>query len=312
MEGNRLRRKGTWIMLKCRSTSLLTGVVAFCLTVAIPAASASADIIADVDCEQQPDHSVCDLESGSPSEALVVGSSGHVTCFDALGEETDCFIEGQGWIGGDGCRYLRLDDVPPPTSLSGPGAAYRVRCPGDPPNSQRPLRWLPDAEAPGLAMLGRIAASRLVLPRPEVVVNPPSPAPQLAMLPTWLWVAPAWWGMSRSASASVPGVTVTATAVPARVEWSMGDGTTVTCEGPGTPYPFDAEAAAAASPDCGHTYRRASAGQPGGVFQVSATVTWNVSWSGGGASGSAGPLFSTAMVPVTVVEVPSVNTGGGR
>ena len=263
----------------------------------------------DVNCEQEPDHPVCDVVAESSGGVMVAGAGGEVVCH-LDGEVVPCVTD-EGWLGSDGCRYLRLEEVAPPTGVTGPGAAYRVRCAGDPPNGERALVWLSDVEAPGPAELGRIAASRLVLPRPEVVVNPAAPAPQLVMLPTWLWVEAAWWSVSRSASASVPTVTVTATATPVRVVWSMGDGTTVTCEGPGTPYTSKVGGPAAASPDCGHTYRWASADRPGGVYEVSATVTWRVSWSGGGFSGSAGPLFSTATVPVTVAEVRSVNTGGG-
>jgi hypothetical protein len=264
-----------------------------------------------VDCDQRPTHPECELEAGvGPSGVMSIAASGEVVC--RLGGEVVPCVTDEGWLGADGCRYLRLEGESPPVEVSEPGAVYRVRCPGDPPNSQRALVWMSDAEAPGPAELGRIAASRLVLPRPQVVVNPPASAPQLVMLPTWLWAEAAWWQVPRSASASVPGVTVTATATPLRVVWSMGDGTTVTCQGPGTPYSADVGDPAAASPDCGHTYTRTSAGEPGGVFDVSATVTWQVSWSGGGASGQAGPLFSTATVPVTVVEVRSVNTGGGR
>jgi hypothetical protein len=294
-----------------RSVGVLVAVALVAATLILGGqVPAYADPWGNVDCEQEPDHPVCDVEAGSSGGVMVAGPRGEVVCH-LDGEVVPCVTD-EGWLGSDGCRYLRLEEVAPPTGVTDPGAAYRVRCPGDPPNWQRALVWLSDAEAPGPAELGRIAASRLLLPRPEVVVNPPAPAPQLVMLPTWLWVEETWWSVSRSASASVPGVTVTATATPIRVVWSMGDGTTVTCEGSGTPYTSEVGSPASASPDCGHIYRRASSAQPGGLFEVSATVTWQVSWSGGGASGVAGPLFSTATVPVTVVEVRSVNTGGGR
>ena len=297
-------------MLTGRTATCLVAVMMLAITGYL-ARPADADIVADVDCKQERDHSTCEVEAGSPGEAQVVKPDGQVACFDTIGEQTECYIEGQGWIGADGCRYFSFGSGDRPSDATGPGAWYQRTC-RTPSGVAGEVVWLPDPQAPGLAALGRIAASRLVLPRPEVVVNPPASAPQLVMLPTWLWVEPAWWSVSRSASASVPTVTVTATAVPVQVVWSMGDGTSVTCEGPGTPYTAEVGGPAAASPDCGHIYRRASADQPGGVFEVSATVTWRVSWSGGGFSGSAGQLFSTATVPVTVAEVRSVNTGGGR
>lgn len=183
--------------------------------------------------------------------------------------------------------------------------AYRPTCPDDPAGSQRPAVWLPDSQAPGPPALGRLAVSRLVLPRPAVELSPPTGAPQLVMLPTWLWIEPAWW-TSRSASASVPGVTVTAVATPVEVRWSTGDGEVLTC-GAGTAYVAGGDPGTA-SPDCGHTYTVPSAPQPGGVYDLKARVTWQVSWSGGGFSGTAGPLFSTTSLPVEIAEVRSVNT----
>jgi hypothetical protein len=265
-----------------------------------------------VDCEQQPEHADCDVEAGTaPADRMAAGPDGRVVCRDGVGEVTECFIEGQGWIGGDGCRYLSFGSSDRPSDATGPGAWYQRTC-RTPSGVAGEVVWLPDPQAPGPAELGRIAASRLVLPRPVVVVNPPVAAPQLVALPTWLWVEPGWWGVSRSASVTVPGVVVTATATPLRVVWSMGDGTSVTCDGPGTPYRTGGGDPAAGSPDCGHIFRQGSAGRPGGVFEVSARVTWRVVWSGGGSSGVAGPLFSATTVPVRVVEVRSVNTGGGR
>jgi hypothetical protein len=280
-------------------------VVAAMVAVALLAATppAAADAFGNVNCDQMPTHPECELEAGSRPAGEMTGTpSGEMLC--RLGGEVVPCVTDEGWLGANGCRYLRLEGVEPPSGTSEPGAAYRMRCPGDPPGSERPLVWLPDSQAPGPAALARHAVSRLVLPQPAVELNPSVSAAQLVGLPTWLWVEPVWW-TPHSASAFVPGVTVTATATPTQVRWVMGDGAVVTCSGAGTPY---AEAAdpAAASPDCGHTYRRSSAAQPGGVYAMSATVTWQVSWSGGGASGALAPLTSTTQVLVPVAEVQAV------
>jgi hypothetical protein len=261
-----------------------------------------------VDCEQFPNHPECLLNASKQEQpgAPVVSPSGEVSCrWD--GEEVPC-QDDWGWYGGDGCYYRQLDDG---RSQRGgvPGAPYQPQCLGDPPNASRAAVWIPDDEAPGPPALGRIAVSRLVLPQPQIELSPPSSAPHLVMLPTWLWVSPQWWE-SRSASASVPGVTVTAMARPTEVRWWTGDGSEHLCD-EGTPYEPGGDPAAA-SPDCGHTYSRASAGQPGGTYTLSATVTWQVSWSGGGMSGEVGPLFSTASTTVEVFESRSVNTVGQR
>jgi hypothetical protein len=291
------------------------GVVAVLIAVvtatAVAAKPGYADFFGDVNCEQHPGHPECRVAAGAPAEpaGIAATAGGAVVCRDADGGVVDCFVEGEGWIWSDGCRYLAVDATAPGGAQT-PGAAYRPSCPGDPPGSQRALVWIPDSQAPGPAALGRIAVSRLVLPPPEIELSPPVSAPQLVMLPTWLWVDSEWWAL-RAASASVPGVvTVTAIAEPTQVVWDTGDGRRYVC-GRGTRYEPVIDPAGA-SPDCGHVYRRSSAGEPAGSFRLTATVSWRVSWSGGGASGTAGPLFSTVSVPVRVVASRSVNIGALR
>jgi hypothetical protein len=107
----------------------------------------------------------------------------------------------------------------------------------------------------------------------------------------------------------VPGESVTATATPVSVTWHPGDGSTVTCQGAGTPYTSADNPAA--SPDCGHTYTSSSAGQPGGAFQATATITWDITWQGGGGAGGAlPPLFTTATAAFRVAESQALTTSG--
>ena len=82
---------------------------------------------------------------------------------------------------------------------------------------------------------------------------------------------------------------MTTAVTPVSVTWHPGDGSTVTCHGAGTPY-TSADNPASASPDCGHTYTRSSAGQPGGVLA---------------------PLFTTAVAAFRVAESQALNTSGG-
>jgi hypothetical protein len=105
----------------------------------------------------------------------------------------------------------------------------------------------------------------------------------LVGLPVWLWLqgAAAWQPVS--ATASVPGLSVTATATPTEVVWDMGDGTTVTCSSAGVAY--TPSAGGSMSPECGHRYEQPSSAQPGGAYTVTATTTWRIDWSGGGAAG---------------------------
>ncbi|MFD7169245.1 hypothetical protein [Streptomyces violascens] len=81
----------------------------------------------------------------------------------------------------------------------------------------------------------------------------------------------------------------------------MGDGSTVVCAGAGTPYSAQ-YAADSASPDCGHTYLRSSAGRPGEAYTVSVSVSWDVEWHGGGQQGVIGGQLSQSQVPLRVAE----------
>jgi hypothetical protein len=193
------------------------------------------------------------------------------------------------------------------------GAWYLWRCSGDGfrDSLYRPPVWIPDGErAPGAAgpspaELAAQARERLRLPGPAVAASPAGD--QLVNLPTWLWLDGDWAPIE--ATASVPGVSVTARAVPRSATWVMGDGSEVVCRGPGTPYTPGVDPASP-SPDCGHTYRHSSAGRPGEVFAASVTVSWTVTWSGAGDSGTFPDLTTTAEATFRVAESQALVTGG--
>jgi hypothetical protein len=87
----------------------------------------------------------------------------------------------------------------------------------------------------------------------------------------------------------------------------MGNGDVVTCTGPGTSW---AKGDAGPSPDCGYTYTRSSARQPGKTYKVTATVDWTATYTVTGAPGG-GPLPGlqrTASRPVRVAEAQALNT----
>ncbi|MBT8228537.1 MAG: hypothetical protein HKP61_00920 [Dactylosporangium sp.] len=165
--------------------------------------------------------------------------------------------------------------------------------------------WIADAPpVVSPAVLAQQARSRLRLPSVAIRLNPSGD--QLVNLPTWLALDGNSW-QSRSATASVPGISVTATARPVRAVWSLGEGGLVTCTGSGTPWTAGTDPMAA-SPDCGYTYRRSSAGAAGAAFSVTVTVTWEVTWAGAGRSGTIAGLNTTGTVPVRVTESQAVIT----
>lgn len=121
------------------------------------------------------------------------------------------------------------------------------------------------------------AANELSLPNPTIATNPPAAQAQFTGLPTWLWVQP-WAAMRHSATTN--GTTVEVVATPSSVRFDTGDGESVTCNGAGVIYD-PSRPASAQSSDCTHTWRRSSGGASGGVFHVTATVTWSIRWFGG-------------------------------
>jgi hypothetical protein len=164
-------------------------------------------------------------------------------------------------------------------------------------------------QLPAPGVLAQVAVRYLRLPGPVIRSSPAPGALQLVRLPVWLWVAAAAWQL-RSQTARVPGEAVTATATPVSAAWSMGDGATVTCHGPGTPY--DGENPAAGSPTCGYAFGRSSAGQPGGAFAVTVTITWDITWrAAGGAGGALAPLRTIGHAQFRVAESQALDTSSG-
>ena len=207
-----------------------------------------------------------------------------------------CYLPNLGYYR-NGCYYQRRDPQPSPDSpiwrdhTPGTGAFYDVYCAlGPAPWGSGTVvftagLWIP---AGGLTPeeLARQALARIRLDDPAIHMTPqPGGAGGLVGLPVWLWTPSGvhTWG-PLSASASSGPITVTIRAAVANIEWQMGDGHHVTCTGPGTAY--TAADGGQSSPTCGYRYTRPSTGQPGGLYHIVATTTWQVQWRGGGESGA--------------------------
>ncbi len=228
-----------------------------------------------------------------------------------------CYDPTWGWLGPGGC-YWKVDTAysPPAWDTADQhqgeqGAWWDFTCLDVRNGTGGGLVWLPTGSGAGPpppppAVLARQATNRLLLTSPQIDASPAPSADQLVNLPTWLWIQQSNW-QPVSATASVPGESVTATATPQRVTWTMGDGSTVVCHGPGTPYTRKDDPRAP-SPDCGHTYRRSSADELNSAYPVSASITWEIRWSGGGQSGAFPALTTTAYAQFRVAESQAVNT----
>ncbi len=153
-----------------------------------------------------------------------------------------------------------------------------------------PADPLPGLDDP--AQAAAQALSTLDLPAPTLSTSPPLDSSQLVGVPTWLWLSD--W-TTRRATATLDGVTATVTATPLRTTWTADpSGAHETCEGPGSPYdasrPPDAQTSA-----CTMLFETA------GTEQLTATVTYAISWSAStGDGGPLDPLTRTATRAVVV------------
>jgi hypothetical protein len=299
--------------LAARRWGLLSVLVIAMVSVAVPGFAAPGDF---VNCEQRPTAPECVLDPHVPGSPGDEGgqAGGAAECRDSGGRVVPCHIPGKGWYGGDGCWWQPAtgDALAAAEALGGtavPPERWYIGSCGDPLTNFWPaslVRFrLIAGQGPSAAVLADQAVRRLPLPAPTIRVNPRPPTPQVVFVPTWLWVDAGSWG-ERSASASAGGLTVTATATPTTVQWSMGDGRQVTCRGPGTAWRSGMDPSMR-SPSCGHVYTTAS---PAGRYPVRATVTWEITWSGGGQSGTRPALTTTAEAQLRVVEAGALNSNG--
>jgi len=270
-------------------------------------APASAGGWGKVDCSKEPTNPQCLIEVGTPGAPGSPGSKTTSTCKDGIGRVVPCYVPGAGWYGGDGCYYQPATgtDLAAAEALGGvaspPGRWYVGTC-GYPPTASL-TRFRVFGTPPGPQLLADEAVRALRLPQPVIRVNPAPPADQIVHLPTWVWLGPQSWGR-RTATASVPGMSVTATATPVRLVLSTrtagGASASVTCQGPGTAWTPGRDASSP-SPTCGHRFTAP------GSYPLQVTVTWNVSWAGGGVSGTAPAMTTTAALTLRVIEEPALN-----
>jgi hypothetical protein len=270
----------------------------------------------------------CTITASSSGSPAPTNSSSHQNGNDGNGSSS---IEGSESGSGGGaapsptrtvvngaCTYQTDPSYQPPAGISPgkqPGAWYLMTCP-DAINSNgiatttTQVTWVPNGtlptalKLPAPEVLAAEAEKQLKLPVPAIDSNPAPGRPQLVSVPMWAWVSASQFA-PRTATATVPGESVTATAKPVSVTWSWGDGTSTICSGPGTVY-SSADAANAVSPTCGHTYTSDSGT---GDFTVQATITWNVTWVGGGQAGAFNGMTTTATEAVHVEQSRALVTG---
>src|SRR6201999_2506 len=92
------------------------------------------------------------------------------------------------------------------------------------------------------------------------------------------------------------GITVNVEADAQYVVWDMGDGHSITCQNPGTSF----SGGSADSPTCGYRYLGPSRNQPGGVYTVTATTHWLVTWA---ANTGDGGTLETGVAAATTITI---------
>ena len=136
--------------------------------------------------------------------------------------------------------------------------------------------------------MAQIAVRQMHLKAIDIGIAPEPGADNIGLvgMPIWMWAkAPSehtFGPVTQTATAG--GITITATAKVLKVTWDVGDGTKVVCQTAGTPY--KAAFGRRDSPDCGHTYKKSSAGGPDDAYTVTATSSWVITWSGAGQTGT--------------------------
>lgn len=257
---------------------------------------------------------VCGVEAGSPGSSASPGSASGSGGSGSSSGSPGVAASPQPTLVNGACTYAPDPGFVVPASDTSDqhagqaGAWYLMTCPDD-------IRagtdiatttstdvWLttPPATLPAAAVLAQRAVKLLRLPSPELAGSPKLGGAQMVRVPVWFWTDRAMWS-ARSATASVPGESVSVTATPVGMSFDFGDGTSGTCGGPGTPY-VAGDDPSAASPDCGHTYQQDSGSEPGGVFAVTASVVWRITWVGAGQVGALNSVTTAVSLPLRVEE----------
>ncbi|MET9442816.1 hypothetical protein [Streptomyces sp. NPDC006610] len=163
-------------------------------------------------------------------------------------------------------------------------------------------------------ILAALAYQHMQLPDTEVTLAPETVTK--VNLPTWAWLDKAVFEEVRATAAiSVPGLTLSATTTAKPVALKLEPGTedaetypasgecTINADGSiGEPY---TKGRADETPPCGLKYLRSSGN---GAFDLRATITWDITWTGTGGAGGDLPngIFGSEQA-VAVQEIQSIN-----
>ena len=224
-------------------------------------------------------------QPGDPGDPGDSGGGGQIPagCYKSDGTEVPCQTDDGYWWSGYQC-YAAPYDAPPGTPAwqgHTDGSLWQcTRCTsaGSASTCNVQIIWTAPGQEPGPPSPEQLAATALgLLPleTADVHTAPEPPAATYLGVENWLWLPDSQWtALSKSVSAG--GTTVTVTAVPSQVDWSLGPAS-LTCYDPGTPWVNGMTDAATTT--CGYTYRETSDSQTDGLFAITATIRYQVTWS---------------------------------
>lgn len=217
----------------------------------------------------------------------------------APGVATNNLVASPSWAGvNQSCSLLGLTGETPTLCKPSParartGQGQELAAAQPPPNDPQ--------------VVAREAVARMRLPEATAHVGPDPFANEWQMTavgyPQWLWTdSPA----AQQVSVTEQGLTIELNAQRTSTTFDLGDGTKKTCHSmkpwskavqPGTP-----------SPVCGHTYEKASL--PKGNYEVTATESWEVTWSALGQSGVISTQRSGASFSLPVGQLQALVVAG--
>lgn len=155
------------------------------------------------------------------------------------------------------------------------------------------------------AQLAQEARQSVSVPSPAMLTSPRSDRGLYTRVRTWLWLDGSWW-RGYTATAEAGGVSTTVSATPVRATWRMGDGGQTVCDGPGV------EWRAGMADDatyCSYVYEDSSVAEREGVFTMTVTVEFEVTWTSNVGAGGVLPRISrSASQSVRVGEIQAVET----
>ena len=183
---------------------------------------------------------------------------------------------------------------------------YLQICPGPAGDPVIDYLWIEETPATDVVELAREELIKIA-PDPEAVFSPDASLRQLVGLATFVWLDETSLEPI-VAEASIPGLTATATATPSRIILDPGDGSEpLECNPDAAPYTSGADSESG----CTHTFQRVSSISDSGTWDFTVTLHWDVTWVNSlGGSGTAEPLVTESIYPLTVVQAQPRTTNG--